>query len=512
VTQFYAPSPPEARIWQWTTPGSSALQLLTGKPKNKQLWRYDYVSDPPWTYPWSSANANYIALNIPNARAPFYTQRGAEFPPWQFPDFWENADALYLPIVKPFSKLWRYDYVPPTDWQYPNFWENADTLYLPVTEPFSKLWRYDLITDTALWLGSPQSAYTQQQLDYRPSSPTKFWRWDYVPQPDWLGEPQSSVILIELSATPYHKLWRYDVVPQPDWLGTPEGISQQLRNVTPQPFYKLWRYDIVPDPPWQVPLWMLSNWDTAGPPETNPFYKFWRYDYQPTPDWLGEPIATSIGTIPPSVVQASLVRPPVVVGTPPTDMWWVGAPLSQPITLPQLTQLYAPVSGWWSSIPEQTDWVGTPRSTPTSTSPSGNPFFRLWRYDQVPASEWVGNPLASNIISQLAHKPFNKLWRWDYEPDKFWQGTPVSPFVKRIPPPPPPFHKFWRYDQVPATEWVGHQIGSAVLYLPSQVVNQLLRNVIVRTRELVNEIERERELRNVIVRTRVLPFGGPTYH
>ena len=101
------------------------------------------------------------------------------------PYFWENADILYLPITKPFWKEWRYDYVPPTDWQYPNFWENADALYLPITEPFHKFWRYDLNTDTALWLGQPLSAYAQGQLDYLPTSPTKLWRWDYVPSPDW---------------------------------------------------------------------------------------------------------------------------------------------------------------------------------------------------------------------------------------------------------------------------------------------------------------------------------------
>jgi hypothetical protein len=415
----------DVRVWTPLIDNLNSSGVLTpltsgGRPKNKQLWRYDPVPDPPWQAPpWMLSNADtanlptktnpffrlwrydldtdvkawappklgsYAASYASNyvMRAPFYTQRGAEFPPWQFPNFWENADALYLP--KPTVSVLQQH----------NFWK-AQYLY-----------------DPPPWVGTPQSSLALFELVEGGTPFNKLWRWDFVEQPGWYWQGTKANVLFDFVAggEPFSKLWRWDNVPQPDWLGSPYGISQPLRNVTPTPFYKLWRYDLDSDVRvWNArPTGATQNQLAA---QTNPFFRLWRWDNVPDSVWVGTPI---------------------------------------------------------------------PGYTLTQPTPSQNPFFNTRQFNYVSQPEWVGSPSGSLSV--------------------------------RLPPAvtPKPFHQLWRYDYVPASEWVGHQVGSAVIFLPPQVANQLLRNVILRTRELVNEIERERELRNVILRSRVLVFGGPTYH
>ena len=243
-----------------------------------------------------------------------------------------------------------------------------------------------------------------------------------------------------------------------------------------------------------------------------PFYKLWRYDYESSTCWQ-----------------------------------WTCQP--QPITLPQLVQLYspyfrlvgeyaganrigselhnasrliiprtAPFHKFWryDYVPEPAVWIQPSYySVSTSNIPQGRPFSKFWRYDLVPEPFWSGQPLSAYTQTQLDHRPTSptKFWRWDHVPPTDWLGTPRGIPNQTRAFKLSPFYRQWRYDYNSATElWLRRPIGSRIPYFPVQVANQLLRNVIVRTRELVNELERERELRNAIIRSRVLPFGGPTYH
>jgi hypothetical protein len=490
----YVPTSP-TKQWRWDNVPApdwigqplSAYSLIQTdyKPTSPaKFWRWDHDSDVRlWLGQPVPTNIEIIPIQIVSTLQtipPFVVPRPAEQQSWQWqPPF--NEQLAQPKPLNPFYRQWRYDVVPDPFW----LGQPVASLaaYLPATQLYavSPVWAPDPDSSTP-WIWTPPIASPLTQVHYTPVSPTKQWRWDNVPQPDWNMPPfwMDSAILgiLDYKPTSKQKLWRYDwdsdvrlwqgqpvisninnipppvaqgaarspvFAPRGDpevklWLGTPQEAYGLYIPIKHNPVFKLWRYDLNTD----TALWLGAP-QAAYPLQqvdytpTSPA-KLWRWDYVPQPDWLGTPQAAYI-------LNQLNHRP-----TSPTKLWR------------------------WDYDADVRIWLAGPVGTNIEfliPAPVQAPFYKVWRWDHVPVPDWVGQPLSSNILRQLTHlKPKNKqLWRYDHDSDtRLWQGQPVGVFAKNFPPPPP--FKYaqaqwqWAYDYQPAPPWVWVPLYPPVIIPP----------------------------------------------
>jgi len=438
----------DVRLWQGQPVPTNINTIPTTSPFHK-LWRWDYEADRFWTGQPVASPLSLTNVTTGPVQAPVYNLRGdQEVRIWQWqPPF--NPQLANKPSAahNPFYKLWRYDIVPQPDWQMPIEWMNSAIIQQLDFKPTSpqKLWRWDYDSDVRLWLGQPVATNintfpvpsTLQTLPPfivpRPAEQQPWiWQPPFNPQ---LFAPSAPVQLYAVSP-----VWAPDADPPPQWVGTPKPVPLTIFNAsvkTQSPFFRLWRWDYVPSPDWVgTPLSSLIIQQLDHKP-TSPT-KLWRYDYVPQPDWVGTPIS--------AYAAFQLTKSP----TSPTKFWR------------------------WDHVPTP-DWLGTPVSSliirqldfkPTSPT-------KFWRWDYVPSPDWVGTPLPAKGLQSLilAGKPYFKLWRWDYDSDvRLWLGQPepmpfaiFKPNVKTI----PPFFRLWRYDYDSDSRlWVGQPVASNIEFLP----------------------------------------------
>ena len=319
----------------------------------------------------------------------------------------------------------------------------------------AKLWRWDFVPNPD-WLGTPIAARAVQDASYPPSSPTKLWRWDYVPASEWLATPLSAGVLAQLDYKPTapQKLWRYDYDSDIKlWLGQPIGLNPNNYVFTPAPiqapFYgprgdtetKLWVGAPIP----------MSFQTFNIKANVNPFFKLWRSDVVPPPDWLGTP-------------QSAFILEELDYKPSAAQKFWR-----------------------WDLVPS-TDWLGTSQAARILQQLDYKPASpqKFWRYDYVPPTEWVGNPKISRLLEILISggNPFHRLWRYDYDSDiRLWLGKPdpvpfpifsghvvVQKAVKT---------KFWRYDwDSDFRAWQARPLASNIEFLkpaPTPPIPPVLR-------------------------------------
>lgn len=352
---------------------------------------------------------------------------------------------------------------PPTDapWQMPNEWQNSAPI---------------------------------QILGHKPTSPTKQWRYDYVPDPPWMMpvEWENSAIIQILGHKPtaHQKLWRWDYVPPPPWNMPSFWMDSEIliildhKPTSPQ---KLWRYDYTIDTFW-LGQPVASNIEFLTPATTqNPFVNPpWRYHQVDQPIWVGQPISIPINTY----IIEQQGRAPVYVPRPAELQFWNAKPIasltiSLPITVPFFNPKqfnYVPEPPWvWSPPPsnilreltaggvpfsklwrydyhiEQPLWLGTPQRSYTLPLPEPTPFFNPKQFNYVPDPVWTGTPKTAYALQILDYKPTSptKQWRWDYVPPPDWIGKPIAAYSVNQPFTQLPFSKQWRYDYVEQPWWVG---------------------------------------------------------
>ena len=351
----------------------------------------------------------------------------------------------------------------------------------------TKAWHYDYDTEVKLWLGKPQPAFSLH-VPLPPTPFFKLWRWDLDNSTQWLGTPQASAILTMLveGGRPFPKsFWRYDYVPPPDWQMLPGFETSAIIQILVsggRPFSKLWQWNYDPPPPWQMPNeWMNANtadiYNLAG----EPFFREWRWDYDSDIKlWLGEPMPM------PGPIFESVIGPPVTpkpIFNPyrddiktDTDLW-LGTPRSSAL-LRMLTVGGKPFAKEWRSdiLLDAPLWQWQPPGSDivrllTEATPFAK---RNWRSDIVPPPDWgMPNFWMSSDINRIlsANKPNHRLWQWNFDPPPFWLGQPVAPFVKRIPPPPinprTQGQGLWAYHHQPTIPWTWVPLFPVVILPPA---------------------------------------------
>ena len=186
-------------VWNWQPPPPDVVRILTagGRPAFK-FWRWDHVPETIWQgSPQPSGQISSVRT------IPFQAGRQRIY---QFddPPQWQGAPShsFVIPILtaggRPFARLWRWDYqIDAPVWQgspLPSG-QISSVRTVPFVAGQQHVYQFD---DPPQWQGNPSASWiipelTQQQIFGAGGQvPTKFWRWDHVPEPVWPASPQSS--------------------------------------------------------------------------------------------------------------------------------------------------------------------------------------------------------------------------------------------------------------------------------------------------------------------------------
>jgi hypothetical protein len=482
--KFWRYDPVPETMWYSYKPewmNSAVIQMLDHKPTAPQkFWRYDYDS---------SVVSNTASLSVPHALFPmgnpftplqwaFNTDTDTRVWSWQDLNVAVSIQALSLNLPTPPFYATKPSGL--TEWLGTPL--TAFALEQPQqSNPFHKQWRYDTDTDVRTWLAAPIANTT---VNLTPQSHTAIRGPLYtqrpVPPPDWQWQAPYALNPLNKQQNPFFKLWRYDTVPQPDWLPTLDNLNANTLDILivgGNPFQKLWRYDTDTD----VRTWAVTVDNLAANTlfildfkPTAP-QKLWRYDVVPQPDWVVASAANTTINLTP--FPKTLVLAPFWADTyvPPPDWSPALANLSvPPIDYPTHTPLLPPQ--WLDLVYTPPDWLGVSTAVPLSASSSlANQQARapFYTHTYVPPPDWFPTPRADFGLLTASFTPFSKLWRYDYVPPPDWvalteyEDADALQLLDYKPTSPP---RFWHHDQVPPPDWVGHSTADLNLTILSAQV------------------------------------------
>ena len=401
---FYVPRPSDDPTWQWVTPPSDTIRLLSfqkifgaGGQVPTRRWAPFLVDEPAVTYQAAFQNG---PVRVTLTQTKFYGQPG------------QVVTARWAPF---------YTQDDPAIWPRWMFRNNA-----MFQKPVVVLnWRGNGYDDAAFWQGSQRSSQTINPI-LTAAGQVKPRQWLFGLDDSALWSPAletlNSAVIQILDHAPFTKLWRYDFDDAALWapalnnLNVPAAIRLQS-NVQVLFYPPLW----APNPP-DIQGWQFEpnrNGAALAPTGGKPAATAgqWNYHFDDAASWQWTPpntIATQLGL--------NFISSVVVNYADDPANWQVQPARNNPILAATTPSPFIPLQ-WKFGLSAEEIWQPTrQRSIALPTAP-----FRSlkWTFTFTAAEEpWSPIVPRSVAIGMLGFKPFTPKYWNSYDDAAIWQQIP----------------------------------------------------------------------------------------